>query len=154
MFYGRGINKAVNPYTLKDMYAMYIKDKEENSPYYVSYADFVTICTEYYKAISEHILEGGIYFMPFKMGSLSVVKKRPRKLNKMTLSPDWATSQKVGKLVLHTNEHTDYYKYRFHWVKANCAVKYKGRYRLVLTRENKRKLASNIKSREYEYFEL
>ena len=154
MFYGRGKNKAINPYTFADMYKEYIKDKEEGSPYHISYSDFVYICSEYYKAISAHILKGGIHFLPYRMGNVSVVKKRPKKLDKYSLSPDWAMTQKLGKLVLHTNDHTDYYKYRFHWSKTDCYVKNKGKYRLVFTRDNKRQLAKNVKSREYEYFEL
>ena len=70
-FFGRGKNRAKNPYTFKDMYKEYIKDKEEGSPYRVDYNTFVELCSEFYKGISEHILNGGIYFMPYRMGNIS-----------------------------------------------------------------------------------
>jgi len=154
MFYSRGKNKVQNPYTLKDMYKEYIKDKEENSPYNVSYKVFVDICTEFYKEISDHVLKGGIYFMPYRMGNISVTKRKPAKMTKFALSPDWENTQKYGKLIPHTNDHTDYYKFRFHWSKNDCYVKNKGKYRMVFTRKNKRELAKTIRTGDYEYFEL
>jgi len=153
-FFGRGKNRAKNPYTFKDMYKEYIKDKEEGSPYRVDYNTFVELCSEFYKGISEHILNGGIYFMPYRMGNISVIKKKPKKMDKFSLSPDWKTTLEYGKLVLHVNDHTNYYKHRFHWSKTDCYVKNKSRYRLVFTRQNKRELAKKIKSGNYEYFEL
>ena len=154
MYYSRGKNKIQNPYTLKDMYEEYIKDKEEFSPYRIDYNTFVYICTEFYKGISKHILDGGIYFMPYRLGNVSVIRKRPAKMTKFALSPDWANTQKFGKLIPHTNDHSDYYKFRFHWSKTDCYVKNKGKYRMVFTRANKRELAKRIKSGDYEYFEL
>jgi hypothetical protein len=154
MFYSRGKNKVRNPYTLQDMYKEYIKDKEEGSPYHIEYKSFVLICTEFYKGISKHILNGGIYFMPHRLGNISVIKKRPKKMTKFSLSPDWSNTQKFGKLIPHTNDHSDYYKFRFHWSKTDCYVSNKGKYRMVFTRENKRELAKKIKSGDYEYFEL
>lgn len=153
-YYGRGKNKSQNPYVFKDMYEAYIKDKEVDTPYYVSYSIFVEICSEYYKGISKHILDGGIYFMPYRMGNISIIKKIPKKFTKKALSPDWANTIKYGKLIMHTNDHSDYYKFRYHWSKTDCYVKNKGYYRMVLTRENKRELAKKIKSGNYEYFEL
>jgi len=154
MFFGRGKNKAVNPYTLKDIYKDYIKDKEENSPYNISYNTFVSLCTEFYKGIAEHLLDGGIYFMPYRMGNVSVIKKKPKKMDKFSLSPDWKNTVDYNKLVLHTNDHSNYYKFRFHWSKTDCYVKNKSKYRLVFTRANKRELAQRVKSGNYEYFEL
>lgn len=154
MFHGRGKNRAKNPYTFKEIYLEYLKDKEEGSPYIVDYTTFVYICSEYYKSISAHILKGGMFFMPFRMGNVSVVKKKPKKMDKYSLSPDWKNTVEYNKLVLHTNDHTNYYKFRFHWSKTDCYVKNKGRYRMVFTRKNKRELAKNIKLNEYEYFEL
>lgn len=153
-FWGRGKNRVQNPYTFKDMYKEYIKDKEEESPYNVDYNTFVSLCSEFYKEISEHILNGGIYFLPYRMGNISVIKRLPKKMTKFALSPDWETTAKIGKLVMHTNDHSNYYKYRFHWSKKDCYVKHKTYYRLVFTRKNKRTLAQKIKSGEYEYFEL
>jgi len=154
MFYSRGKNKIKSPYTLQDMYKEYIKDKEIGSPYHIPYKDFVHICTEFYKGVSKHILDGGIYFLPYRLGNISVVKKKPVKMTRYSLSPDWANTQKYGKLIPHTNDHSDYYKFRFHWSKTDCYVKNKGKYRMVFTRENKRTLAKIVKSGDYEYFEL
>jgi len=153
-FYSRGPNKVQKPYVLKDMYLEYIKDKEEGSPYYISYNKFVTICTMYYKSMAEYIKEGKLYLLPYKLGEVSVLKKKPKNMTRETMSLDWEQTQKLGKQVYHTNDHTNYYKYVFSWGKLRAHFKHKGSYRMVFTREHKRDLAKKIKSGEYDYFEI
>ena len=154
MFFSRGPNKVKNPYVLKDMYREYIKDKEKGSPYDISYNTFVDICEQFYKGVAEHVLNGGIYMLPYRMGNISIVRVTPKKLDKRTLPIDWQKTVELGKQVFQLNDHSNYDKFRFHWSKKNCNVKNKSGYRLVFTRDNKRELARIIKSGEYEYFSL
>lgn len=154
MFFGRGKNRVKNPYVLKDIYNEYISEVEEGSPYDISYNKFVALCEEFYKEVMEYIFDGGLYIFPHRMGEISIIGKRPKKLDKISMSVDWEQTNKLGKAVYHINDHSDYTKYRFHWSKVNCYVKNKTKYRLEFTRANKRKLASIIKSGEYEYFQL
>lgn len=152
-YFGRGPNRVRSPYTLPDIYKDYIKNIEEGSPYDIDYSTFVDICETFYKGVSEHLLEGGLYILPYSVGEISITGKRPKELNKKTLSIDWEATNKVGKKVYHLNDHSNYYKYRFAWSKVGNHIKNKTKYRLEFTRANKRKLASIIKSGEYNFFE-
>lgn len=153
-YHGRGKNHIQNPYTLPDIYTAYMEDKEEDSPYNIPYSLFVDLITEYLKEISQNILEGGIYMLPYSMGDISVVGKRPKNLNKKTVRPDWGLFNKSGIYSIYMNDHTDYRKYMFRWSKMQAKVKNMKSYRLVFTRENKRKLAAKLKSGDYNYFEI
>lgn len=154
MYFSRGANKVKNPYCLKDMYEDYIKDKEEGTVYHVDYRTYVFLVTEYYKAIGQYILDGGLHILPYRMGTLSVGKSRPKKLTSANTSIDWANSVKYNKQIRYTNDHSNQYKYRFVWSKKDCYVANKTNYRLVFTRTLKRELAKRIKSGEYEYFTI
>ena len=85
-FFSRGKNKVQDPYTLKDMYKDYIKDKEVGTVYHIDYRTYVFLVTEYYKAIGQYILDGGLYIMPYRMGTVSVSKIRPKKLTPTVIS--------------------------------------------------------------------
>jgi len=150
-FYSRGINKIQDPHALVDIFNSYISDKEELSPYIVTNKEYRNILKDYILAVCIEILEGRIFYMPYGLGSLSVVKRKiiPGK----RLSPDWESILKYGKLVLHLNEHTNGYKYNFKWDKQTCRFKHHKLYRLVLTRDNKRTLAKYIKQKGYDYIE-
>jgi len=150
MFFGRGKNKVPTTYTFRDMYKEYIKDKE--GPYAISYKDFVDICSEFYREVAAHILDGGLYIMPYKLGTLSVIKRPPAKLAKIATPVNWVETNKLGKQVLETNDHSNYYRFGFKWTKTNYVSNIR-KYQVIFTRANKRKLASIIKSGEYDYFE-
>jgi len=151
----RGKNKIQNPYTFPDMYEDYIKDIDEDSPYHVTYSEYVGICSDFYKEIMKEVLEKGRRFkLPFGMGDVCVTKKRLRLFDKHHLPIDWETTKKVGKWVYHMNDHTNNFKFRFRWSKKMCRnTPNIGHYRLVFTRANKRKLAECIKSGNYDYIE-
>lgn len=153
-FHGRGPNKAQDPYVMKDMYQYYMRDIEKGSPYDIPYSTYVKLCSEFYKAIAEVVKEGGLYIMPYRMGELSVIKKRPKKLDFASMSLDWKATSELGKQVFHINDHTNYYKYRFHWKKQEAYFSNKGKYRMVFTRTHKRDLAKKIKTGNYQYFEI
>ena len=155
MYFGRGKNKVQNHYSYIDTYAAYIADIDENSPYYISYPDYVIICRKFYKSIMEEIMENGYTFkMPFNMGKIRIDKQKVRVgKNKRRLAIDWEMTNKHGKVIYHLNEHSSGYKYIFIWQKITNSLKNKTFYRFVPSRGNKRKLAKMIKSGDYDYFE-
>lgn len=154
MFYSRGKNKIQNCYTLKEQYEDYIKDKVQDSLYYVSIEEYDEICKFFCEAVINYILENnGSFKMPYGVGELKVIKRQnQRKEN--SYSVDWELTQKHGKYIYHLNEHTSGYRYSFHWVKYNNVFRNKYLYRLTMTRQIKRRLAKMIKSGEYDYVEL
>ena len=147
----RGPNKIANVYTMSDIYKDYIKDIDKNSPYYVTFKEYLNICNVYYKEISRQILEeSATIILPYRMGRVAVSKSKPKVYCSATLSIDWEMSKKYHKQIRHINDHSGGYKYRFMWYKHNCATICKDLYRLVFSRTNKRTLAKEIKSgRDY-----
>ena len=150
-FFSRGKNKVQSPYTFKEMYLDYISDKNPDSIYYVTYSEYVNICSTFYKLISKAIIEDGIKFkLPFGLGEVFILKKRNNYNNRMPI--DWALTVKEGKKIYNFNEHTLGFGYKFFWTKP-YRIKNKFMYRLVFTRSNKRYLAKVIKQNKTDYFE-
>ena len=154
MFFGRGKNKAQNPYTLKDTYLFYEEEIGSNELYDIEWNLYQEINHEFYKEIVKYIIEeGGVFEMPFRLGKFFILKEKVD-LNKLNWHAiDWAATNKYGKVIYHLNEHTDGYKYSYQWEKKNSRLQNLYFYRLVSTRENKRRLAKLIKTKEYDYFE-
>lgn len=151
-FYSRGKNKIQNPYVLKDMYDDYIKDKEKDSILYISYKEYVDIVTTFYKSISRSIIdEGKTFHMPYMMGETYIEKSKLDYNHRLPIN--WALTTKTGKVIYNLNEHSEGYKYRMKWNKKICIFPNNYLYMLVYTRENKRKLAKNIKTKKSDYFE-
>ena len=96
MFFSRGKNKIQSPYTFKEMYLDYISDKDPDSIYYITYSEYVDICSTFYKLISKSIIEDGIKFkLPFGLGEVFILKKRNKYNNRMPI--DWVLTVKEGK---------------------------------------------------------
>jgi hypothetical protein len=150
-YFSRGKNVIVNPYTFADMYKDYIKAKDKDSPYYVTYEEYVSICSIFYKEMSRLIIDEGSHFkLPFALGEVFVRKRKPKINSKLPI--DWLLSTVLHKRVYNFNEHTGGYTYKFFWTKPYSVVN-KFMYRLVFTRDNKRRLAKVIKEQHKDYFE-
>lgn len=151
MFFSRGKNKIPNPYTFRDMYLDYIKDVDKDSTYYVTYLEYVELCSIFYQMIVKAIVNDGIKFnMPNGLGDVFV---RKDKTNIRGTKPiNWELTIKEGKIIYELNEHTGGYGYKFFWTKP-YNIKNKFMYRLVFTRDNKRYLAKAIKKNNKDYFE-
>lgn len=154
MFFSRGLNKVQNPYTIKEIYPFYIKEIGTSGLYYIDQIEYCNIVYDFYKRIMDAIIRENVEFkMPYGIGELRVHKTKI-KLNRLNvLSVDWVNTVDVGKYVYHLNEHTNGFKYFFHWVKKRKKIKNLFYYKLVMTRENKRLLARLIKTGKYDYFE-
>lgn len=155
MYFFRGKNKVQNPYTYKEIYKDYIKNKEKDSPYYVEYSYFVELCNYFYKKVmSNMIKENKPFVFPFSLGTLSILKIKVKPSNLKTLPIDWKNTIKYGKKIYHLNEHSSGYKYVFSWKKKEKRFENKYFYRLIMTRDNKRWLADEIKNNKLDYFKL
>lgn len=151
----RGPNKVQRCYNMKEMYLDYIKDKVPDTPYYISFQEYLDICEVYYKGmVNEIIYKSRTIKLPFRLGHLTVMKKKPKVLSDSTLSIDWKESRAYGKLIRHINDHSNGFKYRFFWSKKQSFVVNQSLYRLVFSRDNKRLLAKVIKSGEIDYLEV
>lgn len=142
-------------YVIKHFYDSYSEYVKDNQLYEIDYKTFRGIVTDYFKHIRDEVIENGREFkLPCRLGFLTVIKHKPKHYDSRSLRVDYRSSRDVGKLVLHLNEHTNGFKYRFHWNKQKMLIKNKIKYQLVMTRANKRRLAYILKNRERDYMEI
>lgn len=142
-------------YTGKDFYKSYINYVSDNPLYNIDYTTFRSIINDYFKYLRDEIIEKGKEIkLPCRTGSLSIVKHKPKEYSGKSLRMDYAESKKYDKVIYHLNEHTNGFKYRYYWNKQTMLLTNKHKYQLVMTRENKRRLAQILKNRERDYIEL
>lgn len=151
----RGPNRIQDPYKLKDAYQFYIKDKEEESPYYIDWLLYKEICNDMFKTLYvKYMLEKSSELQLPRLGNMSIIKHMPKTWTPKSLKIDFHTTKLLGKTVYHLNEHTDGFKFRVYWSKKNSLTKNKTKYYFTPTRFNKRYLTTLLKSGKTDYFEL
>lgn len=141
----RGKNIIQNVLTLKHIYQYYIKDISKSSKYYQPYKIFRSICEDANKELSNEILEGYFFKMPYRLGTIRIKK---RKIDINNLKPDFGLFNKSEESYKnkHLNDHSDNYYVRYYWTKrVETLIKNKSVYSYIPTRANKRELARRIK---------
>ena len=142
-------------YTIASFYNDYLKDIEPDTVYDIDYNKYRAIVTDYFKHLQSKLLEEGkMIKLPYRMGNVQIIKNRPKHLDKRSLRIDYQATKQYDKLILLTNEHSDFFKYRYWWNKTDMIIPNKSQYQLVATRANKRRLAQIIKNKELDYEEL
>ena len=135
--------------TITDIYKYYT----DNYEYEVDYSIYKDVVSSFFKLLRDNLIEEGKTIkIPFNLGYLDVVKsKKWLKANK--LSVDFKSTNELGKVIYYLNDHSDGYKYMCHWSKIGSKVSNLNKYRFVLTRANKRRLAQIILNKERDYIE-
>lgn len=142
-------------YVGKDFYNSYIEYVKDNPLYQIDYTTFRAIIDDYFRYLRDEIIENGKEVkLPCRLGTVRIVKHKPKQYNNKSLRVDYKASRDHGKLLFHLNEHTDGFKYRYYWNKQNMIITNKTKYQLTMTRANKRRLAVILKNRERDYIEI
>lgn len=141
-------------YTVASFYNDYLSNIEPDTVYDIDYNTYRAIINDYFKYLQKQLIEEGKRIkLPYRMGTLQIIKSKPKHLDKRSLRIDYQATKQTGKLIFLLNEHSDFFKYRFLWSKVDMMVPNKSKYQLVATRANKRRLAGIIKNRELDYEE-
>lgn len=147
--------KNTKSYTIASFYNDYLNSIEPDTVYDIDYTTYRAIVTDYFKYLQRRLIEEGRRVkLPYRMGSVQIIKSKPKHLDKRSLRIDYQATKQTGKLVLLLNEHSNYYKYRCYYNKEDMMIPNKSKYQLVLTRANKRDLARRIKQRLNDYEEI
>ncbi len=152
-YFGRGKNKRQDVYNLKEMYNEYIKTVDSNSPYNVSYQEFMQITEDYLREVAKGLLASkGSFRIPHNLGYIDITKKRVdlSKLKRV----DWKATVETGKTIYHLNEHSDGFDYKVEWTRIVQNVKNVKLYVFQPTRKIKRTLAKLIKNKEFDSYEF
>ena len=147
--------KNTKSYTIASFYNDYLTGIEPDTVYDIDYTKYRAIVTDYFQYLRQQLVEEGkMIKLPYRMGNVQIIKSKPKHLDKRSLRIDYQATKQYNKLILLTNEHSDYMKYRYWWNKIDMIVPNKSKYQLVATRANKRRLAEIIKRRELDYCEI
>lgn len=158
-------NKSVI-HGIDDIYRYY-KSISENP---VSKQVFVAAWKDFADLITDDIVAGKDFVMPFRIGILGIRKRKIQvKLNpdgtidKRYLRPDWKTTKELWErdneakkrkqIVFHLNKHFGGFNCKWFWDKSTCCIVNQTAYSLVMSRDNKRKLAKAIFTGEVDYYE-
>ena len=147
--------KNTKSYTIASFYNDYLTCIESDTVYDIDYTTYRAIVTDYFQYLRQRLIEEGkMIKLPYRMGNVQIIKSRPKHLDKRSLRIDYQATKQYNKLILLTNEHSDYQKYRYLWSKIDMNVPNKSKYQLVATRANKRRLCQIIKNKELDYEEI
>ena len=132
------IRNRKQSYTTYDIYNNY--DKKDQIPY----STFRNIVDKLNDSILSVLQNGQNYKLPCSLGTVQIVKYKPKGYNEHSLSIDLNDSKKLDKRIYHLNEHSNGYKYRLYWSKQPFSFTNRYKYQLCFTRANKRQLAQLI----------
>lgn len=142
-------------YTIADFYLSYKDYIEQGTTYDVDLKTFKGVVIDYFKYIRDQIMqESKEVKLPCRLGTLQIIKHQPKEYTGKSLRWDWKATKELGKPIYLLNEHSNGWKYRFHWSKQNCLLSNKSKYQFVATRQNKRDLAQIIFNHTKDYPEL
>lgn len=109
------------------------------------YMRFKRILDEFNKVVKEDVLDRSQSFkMPYGLGTICIVKYKPKSYTDKSLSVDYKSSKEEGKKIYHLNEHSRGYKFRLFWSKLPKTFPSRYKYQIQMVRENKRHLAQLI----------
>ncbi len=141
-------------YTIQDFYASYAKEYPAGHMYHVDYKTFRKITSGYFSWITDSIIDRASEVkLPSNMGKVLVVKRKPFGHKRQNYNVDFIETRRLGKTILHLNEHSDGYSYRFIWDKSSMNTHNKYYYEMIHTRAAKRRLAKSIKEKKIDYIE-
>ncbi len=142
-------------YTIPSFYNAYLDDIEQDTVYDIPYTVYREIVTDYFQYLRDQVIEESrCAKLPYRLGSVKIVKHKPKYYDKRSLRIDYQASKQYNKMIFLTNEHSDFFKYRCYWNKQDMLVTNKTKYQLTMTRANKRHLAQIIKNKVHDYEEL
>lgn len=142
-------------YTFK--YEAFQTRYSKNTKLIVDSALYSKIVNDMFEMIACQILDKSRQFkLPCNLGYIGIKKKKMdfqalKELNVLFL--DYTESKKLGRKIFHVNDHSNNYRYRWFWDKRGCKIPFKSAYKFIAHRDNKRKLAFNIKNKVTDYSE-
>jgi len=141
-------------WTIKDSYDDYMEGLEsdldelkkesndeditvKNHPFYINYASYKEFFINFFIEISKAIIREKLIFkIPYRLGYISIRKKKTKVDRKL---PNFKIYNETGKIVSHSNIHTNGYYFYFEWDKTSSYyTKFKNQsfYRFDVNRGN------------------
>lgn len=139
---------------MDDYFDSYREYTSDNPAYKVTSKQFTLLIKDYFKFLATELIDKAKEIrLPARIGTLSVVKKKPKRYDFTYLRVDFNETKQNDKTILHLNEHSNGFNFRFFWCKKDMLVDNKSMYQLIMSRANKRRLAYMIKTEHKDYIE-
>lgn len=92
-------------YTISAFYNSYLDDIEQDTIYDISYSLYRKIITDYFQYLRDELIERGkCVRLPYRMGSVQIIKNKPKYYDKRSLRIDYQSTKQYNKLIfLQTN---------------------------------------------------
>lgn len=115
----------------------------ENKCSKINLKKYLEIIDEFNTEIMDLIASSTFIFnLGSNLGNISI-KNRKIDFSKTTLKVNYEESKKVGYIIYHLNEHTNYKYYKYYWTKG--VLKDIHSFTFIPTRDNQRNLAKKLK---------
>lgn len=137
-------------YRTKSKFPKFSTKFSNNTNLRVTFKTYNNILNDMFALIRYDLLYKGTQFsVPCNLGVIGLRKKEMQigflhHTNRLKI--DWNTSRKVGKVMYHTNDHTNNFRYKWHWHYTN-----KNYYKFIPCREMKREAVKIIKNKINDY---
>jgi hypothetical protein len=141
----------------RESYQSFCKDHPQIKMSFELFKQIIYTINEVYASF---VLEGEKIKLPQGFGSIAINKKKQVKKivvkgkEKMCLAIDWNESRKQGKKIYHLNAHTDGYRYKWFWFKAEAFLPDIYLWGFNATRIGSRTLAKYLKMENSPYVHL
>ena len=145
------IKKSYNEIDFYNYYIEYV----DSDLYRVEKALYKEIIFEFFKYVRDTFLEQARSIkLPCRVGRFQIIKKKPKNWLTSPKAIDYKTSKELNRIVYHLNDHSNGFKFRLYWDKQDCNIPNKLKYQMIMSRDNKRRLAYLIKNRMQDYQEI
>jgi len=145
---------------------------DKRNEFNVTFKEYCTVIRLFNKKVKDALIyDSFIFRMPFGLGTLYIKKIKmyfkltpDGSIDKRKLVPDWNKTVKLWeklypglskaelkkishkKIVFFMNDHTYGYKFTLHWEKKYCRIPNSGPYEFIFAKDNRRELATVLKS--------
>lgn len=144
----------------RENYDRFIKENNINEKdlSYAKYCKNLEVCNWMY--IEFALRTGQKVSLPHGFGSIAVNKKMLKRFKEhdgkryVNLRPDWSKTKKIGKMVYHTNEHTDGYNFRWVWFPQDSKIAMSDLYVFKPGRYASRAITKYLKRTNTQYKEI
>lgn len=150
----RGKGRYANSFTVRDQYKEF-HNRYKGTKFDLPYKQFKQLVSDFNDALIHHIIKDcGEFKIPFRLGKITIKKKKLNFDDIKRLPIDWVKTRELGTHVRLLNEHTNEYRYKVHWDKKSCIVKGKTIWAFIPTRKFFRTIAYEIKYNNLDYFAI
>jgi nucleoid DNA-binding protein len=130
--------------TLKNFYKNYKYRKNKEHKFYIDKDTYIDILNDYFSILTDHLINGNTYKVPYGFGEFSIRKYKPTKKPR-NYNAEKKYFEKTGewKKIVYNNLHTDGYRAIISWSSiSHKSIPNRRIIRFISSRKIRKKLAT------------